>query len=77
MYTYNYYITQDTDLQGHGSPLRYLADDQVFFEPWRDFQQCGILTSVDLDQPVQPPFKFRNSKLRSVSSLILIEYSSD
>ena len=21
-----------------------------------DFQQCGILTSVDTDQPVQPPF---------------------
>ena len=27
-----------------------------------DFQQCGILTSVDSDQPVQPPFKLRNSK---------------
>ena len=26
------------------------------------FQQCGILTSVDTDEPVQPPFKFRNSK---------------
>ena len=26
-----------------------------------DFQQCGILTSVDLDEPaaVQPPFKLR------------------
>ena len=28
----------------------------------RDFQQCGILTSVDSDEPVQPPFKLRNSK---------------
>ena len=27
-----------------------------------DFQQCVILTSVDSDQPVQPPFKLRNSK---------------
>ena len=27
-----------------------------------DFQQCGILTSVDSDEPVQPPFNFRNSK---------------
>ena len=27
-----------------------------------DFQQCGILTSVDSDEPVQPPFKLRNSK---------------
>ena len=42
-----------------------------------DFQQCGILTSVDSHEPVQPPFKLRNSKSRSVSSLTLIEYSSD
>ena len=21
-----------------------------------DFQTCGILTSVDIDQPMQPPF---------------------
>ena len=27
-----------------------------------DFQQCGILTSVDSDEPVQPPFKLRNYK---------------
>ena len=27
-----------------------------------DFQQCGILTSVDSDKPVQPPVKLRNSK---------------
>ena len=27
-----------------------------------DFQQCGILTSVDSDEPVQPPVKLRNSK---------------
>ena len=27
-----------------------------------DFQQCGILTSVDSDEPVQPPFKLKNSK---------------
>ena len=29
---------------------------------WCDFQQCGNLTSVDSDEPVQPPFKHRNSK---------------
>ena len=40
-----------------------------------DFQQRGILTSVDSDEPVQPPFKLRNSKWCSVSSLTLIEYS--
>ena len=27
-----------------------------------DFQQCGILTSVDIDMPVHHPFKLRNSK---------------
>ena len=37
-----------------------------------DFQQCGILTSVDSDQPVQPPFKLWNSKWCSVSSLTVI-----
>ena len=42
-----------------------------------DFQQCGILTSVDSDEPVQLPFKLRNSKWCSVSSLTLLEYSSD
>ena len=30
-------------------------------ESRRDFQQCGILISVDSDKPVQPPFKLRNS----------------
>ena len=33
-----------------------------------DFQQCGILPSVDSDEPVKPHFKFRNSKCCSVSS---------
>ena len=34
------------------------------FEPTAtcDFQQCGILASVDSDEPVQPPFMLRNSK---------------
>ena len=35
----------------------------------------GILTSVESDKPVMPPFKLRNSKLCSVSSLRVIEYS--
>ena len=33
-----------------------------------DFQQCGILTSVDSDEPVQHPVRHRNSKLCLVSS---------
>ena len=43
----------------------------------RDFQQYGILTSVGSDEHVQPPFKARNSKWRSVSNLEAIEYLSD
>ena len=27
-----------------------------------DFQQCDILISVDSDEPLQSPFKLRNSK---------------
>ena len=42
-----------------------------------DFKQCGILTWIDTDEPVQPTFKLRNSKWYSVSSLIFIEHSSD
>ena len=58
--------------------------ETVFFEyqqhmsrETRDFQQCDILTSVDSDEPVQPPLKVRSSKRCSVSSLTLIKYSSD
>ena len=40
----------------------------TFASTW-DFQQCGILTGVDPDEPVQPPFKLRNPKWCSVSSL--------
>ena len=39
-----------------------------------DFQQCGILTSVDSDESVQTSTKLRNSKWCPVSSLTLIEY---
>ena len=42
-----------------------------------DVQQFGILTSVDSDEPVKPPVKLRNSKLCSISSLTVMEYSSD
>ena len=42
-----------------------------------DFQQCGILTRVDSDEPVQPPFKCSNPKCCLVSSLTFIEYPSD
>ena len=42
-----------------------------------DFQQCGILTSVDSYEPEQPLFNLRSSKRCSVSSLTVIEYSSN
>ena len=42
-----------------------------------DFQQFDILASVNSDEPLQPPFKLRNSKWCSVSSLTIIEYSRD
>ena len=42
-----------------------------------DFQQCGILTSVDSEKPVLPPFKPKNSKWCWVSSLTVIGYSRD
>ena len=42
-----------------------------------DFQQCGFLTCIDSEEPLQPPFKLRNSKWCSVSSLTIIDYSSD
>ena len=49
----------------------------VLSEPRHDFQQCGSLRSEDSYKPVQPPVKLRSSKLCSVSSLTVIEYSSD
>ena len=42
-----------------------------------DFQQCGILTSVYSDEPVQPPVKLRNFKFCLASNLTILEYSSD
>ena len=59
--------------------LRYciVHDNETKWASAWDFQQCGILTCVDSDEPVQSPFKLRNSKWCSVSSLTIIEYSSD
>ena len=36
-----------------------------------DFQQCGSLTWIDSDEPMQPPFKLRNFKCCSVSSFTI------
>ena len=48
-----------------------------FDESNTDFQQFDILTCEDSDEPVQPPLTLRNSKLCSVSSLTIKEYSSN
>ena len=42
-----------------------------------DFQSCGILTNVDSYEPLHPPVMLRNAKGCSVSSLTLLEDSSD
>ena len=34
------------------------------------FQRYGILTSVDSDEPVKPPFKLRHSKWCSIPSIV-------
>ena len=38
-----------------------------------DFQQFDILTSVDSDEPPQPPVKLQNFKLCSGGSLTIIK----
>ena len=42
-----------------------------------DFQHWGSFTSVDSENPVQPPLKLRNYKWCLISSLIFIDYQSD
>ena len=43
--------------RGRGITLKFLHRAATC-----DFQRCGILTNVDSDEPVQPPFQLRNSK---------------
>ena len=76
------YMSKQLDPQPPGNckvPLEHLKRI-VIFEIWAvtcNFQQCCVLTSVNSNEPVQPPFKLRNSKWCSFSSLTLIENSSD
>ena len=64
-------------LWGHFCPQSSIWSTFNIWAVTCDFQQCGILTSVDSEEPLQPSFKLRNSKWCSVSSLTLKEYSSD
>ena len=59
------------------SKLVHFMSSLLDWAATRDFQKYGILTSVDSDVLVQPPFKLRNSKCCLVSSFTFIEYSSD
>ena len=42
---------------------------EIWVATW-DFQQCGILTWIGSDEPVQPPFKLRGSKVCSVCRIL-------
>ena len=54
-----------------------ISHNQIICAVACDFKQCDILTSVDSNEPVLHPLKRRNSKWCSVSSLTVLEYSSD
>ena len=53
----------------HAVTSGFLAGIQKNGAATCDLKQCDILTSVDSDEPVQPPVKLRNSKLCLVGSL--------
>ena len=60
--------------------IRWFFSSEYQQQHWAaacDFQPYGISTSVESEEPVQPPFKLRNSKWCSVSSLTVKEYLSD
>ena len=47
---------------GHIHVFLALVWNNSIIEPRNVFQQCGILTCVDIDKPVHHLFKLRNSK---------------
>ena len=61
----------------HCAPHSSISSKMISGALTHDFQQCGILTIVDSDEPVQPLFKVRHSKWGLVSSLTVIEYWSN
>ena len=75
-----YQLKRHEIIHSDEKPFKCDHCDRVFKDKWAsawDFQQCGISTCVDSDEPLQPPLKLRNSKLCSVSSLTIVEYSSN
>ena len=80
LYIYNQFSVQNQYYRQEGfcsGTTVAICVTLLLSEPRRDFQQCGILTSVDSDETVPPRFKLRNSIWCSVISLTVIEYSSD
>ena len=71
------YKLPSTGPPAYKTHLQHTVNKQGKWAAKCDFQQWSILTCVDSDQPVQPPVNLRNSKWCSVSSLTVIEYSSD
>ena len=45
-----------------GHSVHFVRGERGQKSKFSEFQQCGILTSVDSDELVQPPLKLRNSK---------------
>ena len=63
---------------GGGQGFTLTPFETKLFEPRHEIaNNLPFLTSVDWDEPLQPPFKLRYSKWCSVSSLTIIEYSSN
>ena len=57
-----------SESSGFSSRLNYIVLEYINeWAPTCDFQQCGILTSVDLHEPVHPSFKLRKSKWSHIS----------
>ena len=53
-----YAISTKISCTGPYDAAHSTCEHQVIYE----LPQCGILTSVDSDEPLQPPLKLRNSK---------------
>ena len=70
---FDIFVTSHMDQSNMVQATISLTIDRQIWAATCDFKQCGILTSVDLDEPVQPRIIPRNPKWCSVSSLTLIE----
>ena len=72
------WLTLLNEFEQNNKMLGYVSQTSLIkLAVTRDFQQCGNLTSVATDKPVQPLYNLGISKHCSVSSLRLIESSSD